>query len=59
MFQNRKELLLTAIKNQNNYKPNFIFKQQSSKNNPLNIKKIQKIQLEKNKYNKSIKFNRI
>ena len=47
MFQNRKELLLTAIKNQNNYKPNFIFKQQSPKNNPLNIKKIQKIKLEK------------
>ena len=59
MFPNKKELLLTAIKNQDNYKHNFIFKQQSPKNNPLNIKKIQKIQLEKNKYNKSIKFNRI
>ena len=47
MFTNKKELLLTAIKNQNNYKPNFIFKQQSPKNNPLNIKKIQKIKLEK------------
>ena len=47
MFPNKKELLLTAIKNQDNYKHNFIFKQQSPKNNPLNIKKIQKIKLEK------------
>ena len=62
MFQNRKELLLTAIKNQNNYKPNFIFKQQSPKNNPLNIKKIQKIKLEKiNTINplNSIEYNSI
>ena len=47
MFPKKKELLLTAIKNQDNYKHNFIFKQQSPKNNPLNIKKIQKIKLEK------------
>ena len=47
MFPNKKELLLTAIKNQDNYKHNFIFKQQSPKNNQLNIKKIQKIKLEK------------
>ena len=62
MFPNKKELLLTAIKNQDNYKHNFIFKQQSPKINPLNIKKIQKIKLEKiNTINplNSIEYNSI
>ena len=62
MFPNKKELLLTAIKNQDNYKHNFIFKQQSPKNNQLNIKKIQKIKLEKiNTINplNSIEYNSI
>ena len=62
MITYKKELLLTAIKNQDNYKHNFIFKQQSPKNNPLNIKKIQKIKLEKiNTINplNSIEYNSI
>ena len=47
MIPKKSELLLTAIKNQNNYKYNNILEAKSQKNNQINIDEIKKIKLEK------------
>ena len=47
MIPKKSELLLTAIKNQNNYKYNNILEAKSQKNKQINIDEIKKIKLEK------------
>ena len=47
MIPKKSELLLTAIKNQNNYKYNNILEAKSQKNNQINTDEIKKIKLEK------------
>ena len=47
MIPKKSELLLTTIKNPNNYKYNNILEAKSQKNNQINIDEIKKIKLEK------------
>ena len=47
MIPKKSELLLTVIKNPNNYKYNNILEAKSQKNNQINIDEIKKIKLEK------------